>query len=131
MLIKLKKIALLALAMILVAGSSENAEARKRLLPFRNQEVQMQAQMAAVTPWNGNFMHQAYGAPVALVVPPNANTSRQYGWGVSQSIIMPLGHQYNLVYPGANVSGYGPYHATPRWPQNSSQFGVYYLRAPW
>ena len=45
MLIKLKKIALLALAMILFAGSSENAEARKRLLHFRNQEVQMQAQI--------------------------------------------------------------------------------------
>ena len=131
MLNKLKKIALLAMAMILVASTSENVEAKKRLQQLRNHEVQMQAQMAAVTPWNGNFVHQAYGAPVALIVPPNANTSRQYGWGVSKSIVMPLGHQFNLAYPGANVSGYGPYHATPRWPQNTSQFGVCYQRAPW
>ena len=39
---------------------------------------------AATMSWHDNYVHTAYGQPVALMVPPTVQTQRQMGWGVSQ-----------------------------------------------
>ena len=35
------------------------------------------------------------------------------------------------VRSGASPSAGGAFYATPRWPSNTNQFGVYPVRAPW
>lgn len=80
--------------------------------------------------WNANYAHQEYGQPVALVVPPTANLQTQYGWGVSSSRMGRLDHQFGRNYPGMGPHG-GPFQPEPIWPQDTTQFGVYHVRAPW
>jgi hypothetical protein len=82
--------------------------------------------------WNKPYAHTAYGAPVSLVVPPTATLQTNWGWGVGSSRIERLDHQFNRNYPGACASGFGgQYRSTPIWPSDTTQFGVYNVRAPW
>ncbi len=84
------------------------------------------------TPWHGPYYHREYGAPVALVVPPNTATHTQWSWGVAQSRVMPNYHQFGRAYPGGVPGEYGgPLYATPAWPSHTDQFGVYPVRGPW
>ena len=80
--------------------------------------------------WNRNYAHYQYGRPRALVVPPTANLQTNWGWGVSSSRLSRLDHQFGRNYPGPGPFG-GPFKHTPRWPQDTNQFGVYYVRGPW
>jgi hypothetical protein len=80
--------------------------------------------------WNRNYVHTQYGQPVALVVPPTAQLQTNWGWGVSSMRISRIDHQFHRNYPGAGAFG-GPFKYTPRWPQDTNQFGVYYVRGPW
>jgi hypothetical protein len=80
--------------------------------------------------WHANYAHQQYGQPVALVVPPTANMQTQYGWGVSSSRLGRLDHQFGRNWPGPGPHG-GPFQPEPIWPQDTTQFGVYHVRAPW
>src|SRR5690606_38555826 len=80
--------------------------------------------------WNANYYHTAYGAPVALVTPPTANMQTNWGWGVASSRISRIDHQFQRNYPGPGAFG-GPFRSTPIWPQDTTQFGVYYVRGPW
>ena len=91
---------------------------------------------AQTTPWHGNYYHRQYGAPVALVVPPTANAERRMGWGVSQTELMPIYHQFRRAYPGMVDGGMGggmggPFRPTPYQPSHTDQFGIYYVRGPW
>lgn len=79
-------------------------------------------------PWHGNYFHQTYGQPVALVVPPTAVMTQTYSWGVSRNYMLPIYHQYG--YQGMPSTG-GAFYATPIWPSSTQQFGVYPVRAPW
>jgi hypothetical protein len=85
-------------------------------------------------PWHGAWAHTEYGAPVALVVPPTAQMHTSWAWGVSQSDMRPLYHQFRRdAYqdmtgsPGA-AFGFLP---TPLYPSHTDQFGVYPVRGPW
>ena len=80
--------------------------------------------------WNRNYAYYQYGRPLALVVPPTANLQTNWGWGVSSSRVSRLDHQFGRNYPGRGPFG-GPFKHTPRWPQDTNQFGVYSVRGPW
>lgn len=80
--------------------------------------------------WNGNYAHQQYGQPVAMVVPPTANLQTNWRWGVGSSRISRIDHQFGRNFPGMG-SADGPYQPEPVWPQDTTQFGVYHVRAPW
>lgn len=94
------------------------------------------AHRAAVRSWHAGYYHTAWGQPVALMMPPTARMHTRWGWGVAQSTMHPLYHQYERPYPGP-VAGDGtaattlPLLPTPRWPSHTDQFGVYYVRGPW
>ena len=80
--------------------------------------------------WNRNYAYTDYGLPTALVVPPAAQLQTNWGWGVASSRISRIDHQFQRNYPGYGPFG-GPYRPTPVWPSDTTQFGVYYVRAPW
>ncbi|MFP6610976.1 MAG: hypothetical protein VB875_14775 [Pirellulales bacterium] len=83
-------------------------------------------------PWHYNYYHAAWGSPVALVVPPTAERQYNLGWGVANSRLTRICHQFGRAHPGEVVDGEGRrFLATPRWPSDTSQFGVYYVRGPW
>lgn len=85
-------------------------------------------QAAAGQPWHGQYYYLPYGQPTALVVPPTSVTQQNYSWGVSQNTRTPIYHQFGAA---AIPSSGGAFYATPRWPSNTNQFGVYPVRAPW
>jgi len=93
------------------------------------------AQEAAMRSWHAGYYHTAWGQPVALMVPPQVRMQTRWGWGVSQSTMSPIYHQYERPYPGpaygAGETGGGGLLPTPRWPSHTDQFGVYYVRGPW
>ena len=80
--------------------------------------------------WHRNYAHAKYGQPVSLVVPPTATLQTNYGWGVSSFRLSRLDHQFGRNYAGPGPFG-GPFLNTPRWPQDTNQFGVYSVRGPW
>lgn len=95
------------------------------------------AQRAATQSWHAGYSHTSWGAPVALVVPPTARMQTRMGWGVSQTTVSPIYHQFERPYPGgmmaegSTLPGVMPLRPTPRWPSHTDQFGVYYVRGPW
>jgi hypothetical protein len=96
------------------------------------------SQRAMTQSWHAGYTHTGWGAPVALVVPPTARMQTRMGWGVSQSTMTPIYHQFERPYPsamaadGTAVPGMcAPLYPTPRWPSHTDQFGVYYVRSPW
>jgi hypothetical protein len=80
--------------------------------------------------WNRNYAYTDFGAPTALVVPPTAQLQTNYGWGVASSRISRIDHQFQRNFPGYGQFG-GPYRPTPLWPSDTTQFGIYPVRAPW
>jgi hypothetical protein len=89
------------------------------------------ARRAARMPWHGAYYHTQYGRPVALVVPPTAHMQTSWGWGVAQTTMTPIYHQFNRRYPVPTGMGGNVFLPTPRWPSHTDQFGVYYVRGPW
>lgn len=92
-----------------------------------------QEQYALSYPWHCNYYHAEWGSPVALVVPPTAEKQWNMGWGVSNDRLSRIYHQFGRAYPGEYVGGGEgqQFLPTPRWPSDTSQFGVYYVRGPW
>ena len=80
--------------------------------------------------WNRNYAYTDYGQPTALVVPPTAQLQTNWGWGVASSRISRIDHQFQRNFPGYGQFG-GPYRPTPLWPSDTTQFGIYPVRAPW
>jgi hypothetical protein len=96
------------------------------------------SQRAMTQSWHGGYSHTGWGAPVALIVPPTARMQTRMGWGVSQTMMSPIYHQFERPYPSAPSAGGMampgpslPLQPTPRWPSHTDQFGVYYVRGPW
>lgn len=79
--------------------------------------------------WHSNYVHSAYGQPVALVVPPTAQLQTNWSWGASSSHFSRIDHQFGRNDQGAGTMG--GVKRTPRWPSNMQQFGVEYVRGPW
>jgi len=83
-------------------------------------------------PWHGEYYHTAHGYAVPLVVPPTARMHTEWGWGVAQSEVTPIYHQFRRPYYGEAEDGDSTYfRPTPPWPSSTRQFGVYYSRGPW
>ncbi|OHB78199.1 MAG: hypothetical protein A2W31_06705 [Planctomycetes bacterium RBG_16_64_10] len=80
--------------------------------------------------WHGPFYEAGWGTPVALVVPPTASMQTNWGWGVTNTRISRINHQFTRPYPGPGAGG-GAFLPTPPWPSDTNQFGVYYVRGPW
>jgi hypothetical protein len=86
---------------------------------------------ARTIPWNGDYYYMQWGAPTALVVPPTANMQTSLSWGVSQTTMRPIYHQFSRPYPGDGEGLGVGFLPTPRWPSHTDQFGIYYVRGPW
>jgi len=93
--------------------------------------VAKQQYHTACYPWHGGYYHSAWGAPVALVVPPTAELETNWGWGVGNTRTTFIWHQFQRNYPGPGIQGPGQFRRTPYWPSDTRQFGVYYVRGPW
>ncbi len=91
------------------------------------------AYRASLTNWHGNYYDVAWGTPVALVCPPNAGRQTKWAWGVTNTQVVPISHQFGRNYPGPYPAGGGApgFLPTPIWPNSTDQFGVYYVRGPW
>jgi len=82
-------------------------------------------------PWHGSYYDPAWGgSPVALVVPPTAMLQTKYSWGVTNTDVVRIYHQFGRQYPGSYNGGNG-FIPTPPQPGSTDQFGVYYVRGPW
>jgi hypothetical protein len=88
---------------------------------------------AAQRPWHGPYSYTPWGVPAALVVPPNAKMHTSFSWGVAQSEMIPLYHQFHRDYPGelAIPGGGAGIYPTPYWPSHTDQLGVFPVRGPW
>ena len=86
---------------------------------------------AMFQPWNAGYYHAAWGMPVALVVPPTAEFQTNWGWGVGNTRVTPIWHQFQREYPGPGHYDARMFRPTPPWPSDTTQFGVYYVRGPW
>ena len=80
--------------------------------------------------WHAEYAYTDYGAPTALVVPPTAQLQTNWSWGAPSLRVSRVDHQFTRNYPGPGPFG-GPFQYTPHWPQDTAQFGVYYVRGPW
>jgi len=85
---------------------------------------------AELRPWHGRYYHQMYGQPIALIVPPTAELQTDYGWGVGNTRVTRIDHQFQRPFPGYGHGGV-PFQATPAQPGDTRHFGVYYVRGPW
>jgi hypothetical protein len=110
----------IAIAAIVASHSAAQAEA-PYMWPQRR---------ASMYNWHANYSYVDYGAPTALVVPPTAQLQTNYSWGAPSMRVSRIDHQFTRNYPGAAPFGAGFRH-TPTWPQDTAQFGVYYVRGPW
>lgn len=92
--------------------------------------VQRRGYMPTVN-WHGWYYEPAWGMPVALVVPPTAESQVKWSWGVGGTEVVPIWPQFSRDYPAP--SQYDPrlFRATPAWPTHTDQFGVYPVRGPW
>lgn len=118
---------LTALAAMLAAGGWPH-EAMAGHGTLKGRVAYRQAQTYA---WHDDYYDAAWGTPVALVVPPTAENQTHLGWGVGATRVTPIQHQYGRGYPGEGVYDRSWFQPTPRWPSNTDQMGVYYIRGPW
>ena len=82
-------------------------------------------------PWHGDYYDVAWGMPVAVVVPPTAESQTHLGWGVGATRVTPIQHQFQRDYPGPGTYNRSSFRPTPPWPSSTDQFGDYYIRGPW
>jgi hypothetical protein len=121
-----RRLTLTLAALTLVSLGLANAtSAGERILANRR------AQSTPSTPWHGDYYEAAWGAPVALVVPPTAEYQTNYRWGVGGYRVTPIYHQFQRGYPGPGSPNGTQFLPTPQWPSDTNQFGVYYVRGPW
>jgi len=83
--------------------------------------------------WHSTWYDPSVGRPLALVVPPTAEFTSEYGWGVPSSRVMPIYHQFRRPYPGPGAvpGAGGALLPTPNQPSDTVQFGVHPVRGPW
>lgn len=118
----MKKIAVMRVGVVLVAVVMLAWMARTAPAIHPNMRAQM-------VNWHGNDAYTPYGRPTALVVPPTAQLQTSWSWGSPSSSISRIDHQFTRDYLGPGAARGWRY--TPHWPQNTHQFGVYYVRGPW
>ena len=95
------------------------------------QDRVLQRWAGPVTPWHAGYYDPAWGMPTPLVVPPKAEMETNWGWGVGNTRITPLFHQFQRTYPGPLFYDPRTLRPVPVWPSDTTQFGVYSVRGPW
>ncbi len=120
----MKRLILLSVALLAASGWAHEALGHGTL---KNWVARRQSQ---TYPWHGGYYDVAWGAPVAVLVPPTAESQTHLGWGVGATRVTPIQHQFHRGYPGP-VPGDAGFLPTPRWPSSTDQFGDYYIRGPW
>ncbi len=80
--------------------------------------------------WNGDYYNSTWGMPTAMVVPPTARRQSHYGWGVGSTRVTRVSSQFHQGWPGPVTYERSMFRPTPRWPSDTDQFGVYYVRGP-
>jgi hypothetical protein len=98
---------------------------------FGSSKNRIAYRMSQTYPWHGGYYDAAWGTPVALVVPPTAANQTKMGWGVGNTRVVPINHQFERNYPGPGTYNRADFLPTPPWPSDTDQFGVYYVRGPW
>jgi hypothetical protein len=83
------------------------------------------------TSWNGGYYKPEWGMPIALVVPPTAESQFHYGWGVGNTRLTAISPQFKRAYWGEGTYDRSLFLPTPPRPSDTDQFGVYYGRGPW
>lgn len=116
----------IAIGVLVSALSVEQASAGQRTIKGRRAYYQSQAY-----PWHGAYYDPAWGMPVALVVPPKAESQTHWSRGVGGTHITPIQHQFQRGYPGPGSYHRGWFQPMPAWPTSTDQFGDYYIRGPW
>lgn len=116
-----KSIVRLALATAIAISATTAAVAE---MPYLR--PQRRAQMYN---WHAQYAYTDYGLPTALIVPPTAQLQTNWSWGAPSMRISRIDHQFTRNYAGPGTQG--GWQATPRWPQDTAQFGVHYVRGPW
>jgi hypothetical protein len=96
-----------------------------------NRADRVARRQSAGVPWDGGYYDVMWGQPVALVVPPTAELQTHYNWGVAQTSVTPIWHQYQRAYPGPYAPGGRGFMAAPSIPSSTDQSGDYYIRGPW
>ncbi|HBO43815.1 MAG TPA: hypothetical protein DD670_07770 [Planctomycetaceae bacterium] len=115
-----------AVLLLIAVGAADLATAGEgSLLGYR---AKRKAQML---PWNAGYYSASWGMPLALVVPPTAERQVNWGWGVGNTRVTPIYHQYRRDYAGPGQYQRGMFRPTPAWPSDTLQFGTYYARGPW
>ena len=115
-----KLLAAIAVAVAATAAQPIDAHEMPYLKPLRR---------AAMYNWHAQYAYTDYGVPTSLVVPPTAQLQTNWSWGAPSLRISRIDHQYTRNYAGPGSRG--PWRYTPHWPQDTAQFGVYYVRGPW
>jgi len=124
----MKRLSLLTLVIIALAATA----AADSALAQQNCPMQRQMQAyVACNPWHGGYYHSAWGMPVALVVPPTAESQVHWGWGVGNTRVTTIWHQFQRYPAGSGYYDRRMFQPTPYWPSDTDQFGVYYVRGPW
>jgi len=98
---------------------------------YGSRKGRVAAAQAAAMPWHGYHYKPEWGMPLALVVPPTAEAQTHWGWGVGNTRITPIRHQYGRHWPGPGMYERQYYRPMPHWPSDTDQMGVYYIRGPW
>ena len=124
----MKYIFTIILASLLCAAAADQALAGGLHGNANSQAAYYSSQMY---PWHGGYYDAAWGMPVALVVPPTAENQTKWGWGVGNTRVVSIDHQFQRDYPGQGIFSRSWFQPTPRWPSDTDQFGVYYVRGPW
>jgi len=120
----------LALAAIVVTVAMTQTVFAQRPLQMTRAD-RVAARNAEYQSWHADYYHTQYGRPVALVVPPTANASTHWGWGVGGTRVLPIYHQFSRPYHGVTGPMGYPLRPTPTRPSDTDQFGVYYVRGPY
>lgn len=81
--------------------------------------------------WNHFYYDAAWGMPVAIVIPPTAESQTHWGWGIGNTRITTNYVQFDRNYPGPGYYDRRLFQPTPPWPSDTDQFGFYYIRGPW
>lgn len=84
-----------------------------------------------VTPWHAGYYDPMWGMPVPLVVPPTAEMQTNWGWGVGNTRITPLFHQFRPGFPGTYPHDPRLLRPAPPQPTDTLQMGDYSIRGPW
>jgi len=139
----MKRHLLLAIAATVVLGASlQTASAqhpigRNAYVPNNrggqmNHGERVAYRRAQTYPWHGFYYNTSYGYPMAVAVPPTADSQMNYGWGVGNTRAVSINHQFHRPFPGYQAGlPYPTFYGTPYWPSDTTQFGYYYVRGPW